>query len=330
MLEKWYTIKNMFNTRFSRIIIVICTVVFVVLCFGIAQDHFEENRRAEVMEQRYKKANEQINSLYIRRDRLTEQIQEIRDELKTEDGGNLATVTFLLSEPDRELAEQTGKHFDKYSVDANIVVSMEKFPGQEGYMSPDEIRTLTDTGWEICIAASTGREITNLSNMLAKADLPKATSVLVENTKSINAITEQMKNQEISVLFTPPEMEFEKDNELIRIPVQGYRTAGIKDKTVEAIDNSETIALEIGPTNSKESLTADPYDEIVFANMLTIIGQYIKSGECKVMAAAGAGQRYRERNAALDRANAKAGSTIEKLEDEIESINEELRKIHKD
>ena len=47
----------MFNSKFSRIIIVICTVIFAVLCFSIAQDHFEENRIAAEMEQRYNKVN---------------------------------------------------------------------------------------------------------------------------------------------------------------------------------------------------------------------------------------------------------------------------------
>ena len=320
----------MFNSKFSRIIIIICTVIFAGLCFCIVQDHFEENRIAAEKEQQYKQVNKQINSLYIQRDQLTEEIETIRDELKTEDGGNLATVTFLLREPDRELAAQTKKYFDKYSVNANIVVSMDRFPGEDGFMTIDEVRALTDAGWEICFTASIGREITNLSNRLTLAGLPRATSVLVTDTTSIDAIKEQMKSQGIEVMFASPEMKLEADNSLVQIPVQGYRSAGIKDQTVEAINNSETVGLAVGPKNSKESLIADPYDEKVFANMITIIGQYIKSGDCKAAPATEAGRRYKERNANLARANAKAGSSIEELEREIESINAELQSIHRD
>ncbi|MBQ0026714.1 MAG: hypothetical protein KBS79_05030 [Lachnospiraceae bacterium] len=320
----------MFNSKFSRIIIIICTVVFAVLCFSIAQDHFEENRIAAEMEQRYNKVNEQINSLYIKRDRLTEEIETIRDELRSEDGGNLATVTFLLSEPDKELAIATKKHFDSYSVKANIVVSMDAFPGEEGFINADEAHALTDAGWEICAAVSTGREITNLNNRLGEAKLPKATSVLVKDTKSINAIKEQMKSQGIEVMFADPKMEIEEDESLVRIPLQGYRTAGIKDQTVEAINNSETVGLAVGPKGREATFIADPYDETVFASMMSIIGQYIKSGDCKATAAAEAGRRYKVRNANLARANAKAGSSIGELEKEIESINTELQNIHKD
>ena len=320
----------MFNSKFSRIIIIVCTVIFAVLCFCIAQDHFEENRIADIKEQQYKQVNEQINDLYIQRDLLNEEIETIRDELKTEDGGNLATVTFLLSEPDRELAISTKKHFDSYSVKANIVVSMDTFPGKDGLMSAEEVRALTDAGWEICAAVSTGREVTNLGNRLASAGLPQATSVLVMNTVSIDGIKEQMKSQGIEVMFASPEMEIEEDDSLVCIPLQSYRTAGIKDQTVEAINNSETVGLSVGPKGREETFIADPYDETVFASMMSIIGQYIKSGDCKATAAAEAGRRYKVRNANLARASAKAGSSIEELEKEIESINAELRKIHKD
>lgn len=317
----------MFNSKFSRIIIVICTVIFAGLCFCIAQDHFEENRIAAAREEHYNKVNDSINDLYIRRDFLNEKKEELAANPNYDISG-LSSFTFVVGDTREGLIDDVKGQLDEQHMKANLVLSPDSFTEREGYIGTDRMKELTDEGWEICISASSAEEVASVVNLLEDNELPKATALLLKDGNESKEITTRAYRLGIRIILAGPENIDRDDTSFTWIPVYGYRNAEDEERITEAVRNSKAVALYISSKAEEEQKTASSYSQEDFANVLELVGGYSKSGACIVTVQSGAAERYKEREEALKRAEDEAGVSIEKIEAEIDEINEQIKAIH--
>lgn len=313
----------------KKIIAALCLIAFAALMIAIIKDRNDETAYAARMEQAYSTINEQINELYTRRDNLNYRIRKIRDGIKKQDGVQ-ATVTILLKTPDDNLIRSAKEILDKNSCMADIAVSTEAFPGKPGYISIANMKNLTGDGWGIVISPRKAGDIRKIASEIGKAGLPKAEAVYLSadfDPGEIDDAIEQAGNNGIKVILADASLQIAEDTDASVIRTEEYMADGIKDRTLSAIDNFESIALTVGPPEQTERY---PYDEEVFSSMLSVIKARDKTGECDIVSACMAGERQERNKELIEAITLREGAKIAQLEADVEAINARISAIHED
>lgn len=313
----------------KKIISALCIIAFAALMIALIKDRNDETAYVARMEQTYNAINEKINELYTRRDELNYRIGKIRSEIKKQGGGQ-ATVTFLLKEPDDDLIRSAKEVLDRNSCKADIAVSLEAFPGKPGCISLEDMKKMAGDGWGIVIAPEKTGDITEIAIEIGKAGLPRAKAVYLGaqyDPEEINDTIEQAGYNGIKVILADASLQIDEDADASVIRTEEYRADGIKDRTLSAIGNSDSIALAVGSPKQTEIY---PYDEEVFSSMLSVINARVKTGECAVVSAGTAGERQERNKELIEAITLKEGTKIAQLEAEIEAINAQIHALHND
>ena len=127
----------------------------------------EQERIAQIRQEQLEK----LRPLMDEKQTLQRQINAIHSKLSGSEN-QAGMVVVLYRSPDQRLQEEALEVMQAYGIEGTICISQQSFPGQEGCLSVDEIRKLTDAGWDLCVPFLDEASLSQLLNDIERCGLP--------------------------------------------------------------------------------------------------------------------------------------------------------------
>ena len=166
--------------------------VLVVLAMAVFIPQMVKNRQVQ-QEQVEKNAQlqqeqlERLRPLISEKRALQREASDIQAELDA-DGRTAGMSAILFQAPSAMIQDDAIKVLNDHNVQGNVLISMQAFPGQEGRLSVEELRELTDAGWELCVPYMAEADMARLLERIAQCGLPAPRSLLLQQEASATAL----------------------------------------------------------------------------------------------------------------------------------------------
>ena len=118
---------------------------------------------------------------------LQRQINAIHSTLSGSEN-QAGMVAVLYRSPDQRLQEEALEVMQAYGFEGTICISQQSFPGQEGCLSVDELRKLTDAGWDLCVPFLDEASLSQLLNDIERCGLPVPHTLFLTGESSVSEI----------------------------------------------------------------------------------------------------------------------------------------------
>lgn len=129
---------------------------------------------------------DQLRPLMRERQALQREIHEIRGAL-SEKERKAGMAAILYRSPSQRLQENALGLMHAYGVQGTILLTPQAFPGEEGYLSVDALRELTDAGWDLCVPCLNADDMRQLLDRIDQCGLPAPQSLFLEENMHAQA-----------------------------------------------------------------------------------------------------------------------------------------------
>lgn len=152
----------------------------------------------------------QLIPLMSEKQSLQREINELNAALSGNDRKS-GMAAILYRGPNQYMQEDALSLMHDYGVKGTILITPQAFPGKEGYMSADELRKLTDAGWDLCVPYMNQSALTKLLDGLNQCGLPAPQSLFIENGVNADIVSYAAEFGISTVIYTdwPYETELE-------------------------------------------------------------------------------------------------------------------------
>lgn len=169
------------------LIAVVVAIAFAFLVPAMLQKEQAQKREAERIARIREEQLEQLRPLMSEKQTLQRAINEANSALAG-DQKQAGMTAILYRSSSQQLQEDALKLMNTYGIKGTILITPQAFPGQEGYLSVDELRGLTDAGWDLCVPYMDEDALAQLLNQISQYGLPTPQSLLLENEAAANAM----------------------------------------------------------------------------------------------------------------------------------------------
>lgn len=175
------------------LIAVLAAIALAVLVLTLVSKEKFRQREAEQAARLRQEQIDQLRPLMSEKQTLQRKINETNASISgNERQSGMATI--LYRSPSQRMQEDALNLMHTYSIEGTILITPQAFPGQEGYMSVDALRELTDAGWDLCVPYMDERAMTQLLVRISQCGLPAPQSLLFEKESIDTGITSYVTN----------------------------------------------------------------------------------------------------------------------------------------
>ncbi len=122
----------------------------------------EEVRRAQA---------EQLSSLKNERESVKREIEEIEKALNAAEN-QVGMVNVLFRGAYREILDSAKGLLDAYDMKGTLLLTESMYPGQEGCLSLENVKALTDAGWDLCVPCMSTQRLEQFIQKITGDGLP--------------------------------------------------------------------------------------------------------------------------------------------------------------
>ena len=304
-----------YRSHIRKIIgIILCAVLAISLTVGIYflyRHQQEEN--AERMNEAYQ-YNLKLRPLYNEKVELEQRLAEI-GEVKITPPKNMGSIILLCVEPGKWVIDDIKPVLESYGCVGVIAVSVDAFPGKEGYLSVQEFTDLLAENWSVCMAISSVGDIDKLSGMLSEIGVEKPDSVYIPNSLNIDSLDE-LKAYGINNAI----LHYVDNTEKVwTVTAKGCRENGTKSYLKTIVDTSGTVVFTMGVSKQREA-----YTPTTIPAMLESINEYVSTFSIRVTDIPSAYKRYVECEAQFSGEEKRLMNEKETIEKRLQEIDDEI------
>lgn len=162
------------------LIAVVVAIAFAFLVPAMLQKEQAQKREAERIARIREEQLEQLRPLMSEKQTLQRAINKANSALAG-DQKQAGMTAILYRSPSQQLQEDVLKLMNTYGIRGTILITPQAFPGQEGYLSVNELQRLTDAGWDLCVPYMDEDALAQLLNQILQYGLPTPQSLLLED-----------------------------------------------------------------------------------------------------------------------------------------------------
>ena len=175
-------------------------------------------------------------------------------------------ATILYRSPSQRMQEDALNLMHTYSIEGTILITPQAFPGQEGYMSVDALRELTDAGWDLCVPYMDERAMAQLLDRISQYGLPEPQSLFFEKENMDAGITSYVTKFNFKTVIHTDQVSEADSESVFFIHAYSHREDSAKINAVfEPLQSGRNyIVVTVG-------FTMDDADEYNHARMESIL-----------------------------------------------------------
>ena len=260
-MSEWHQRDRSIGVVLLVVAIIAVTAVLGVLGF---RKYMRDEKQKASVRQAAEEHNQAMQDARRRKQELEDELQELEEKSQI-DIRDKGSILFLVTEPDIMAYTETRRIIEDAGFTGVIAVSDDRFPGDEGCMSVDELKKMAAGGWDVAVTSTAVTDVKALYQRAKAAGL-EPTGIYFPEKKEDPDAEKKAKDLGIRTLFSYASEEPTEDPLLLRILTLGCNESGIKSVTEDYIAASGTIALCIGYSSAREL-----YQKNSVTNMVSFI-----------------------------------------------------------
>lgn len=261
--------------------------------------------------------NNKLRELTIKKEMLQEEL-DLYDNIDII-VPDMGSVIFMLSDTKKDHLDNAVKVLSDNGYYGVIALSKSHLPNNNDpeYFNSNDIDNLTSLGYELIIRLEKNENAIETYNYFTDYGYSIKGFYIPSQTISIETIDDIKSIGNMVIIGNFGEYE---DDEIMLIEKYGNHYSNVKDKFMESIDESNTIAISVGYGDNRD----EKYEYVNFSSMLLVINPYVDSENTDVCNISESVERRAKLEEELDTINSEDRKKIKELRNSIEEINKEL------
>lgn len=305
------------------LIAVLAAIALAVLVLTLVSKEQFRQREAEQVARLRQEQIDQLRPLMSEKQTLQREINEVNASISgNERQSGMATI--LYRSPSQHMQEDALNLMHTYSIEGTILITPQAFPGQEGYMSVDALRELTDAGWDLCVPHMDERAMAQLLARISQCGLPAPQSLLFEKESMDAGITSYVTKFNFKTVICTGQVSEADSESVFFIHAYSHREDSAKINAVFEPLQSDRNYIVI-----TVDFTVDDADEYNHARMESILDYcaYYEIAVAPISELAADNQLYeswRENKAVLTAKLEQLNQQLADVQQQIDEINRQL------
>lgn len=267
-------------------------------------------------------ANEQYNSeirkLEIKKQELVNKLDEKQD-LSVK---NMGSIIFLFSDIDKKHLEEAIVYLNENNYRGVLAMSTDDIPKtyDNKNMTKKEVKQLIDNNYEIVVKLLENESALDAYEKIKKKGYDVKGFYIPYSRISIETINEIKSIGNMVIIGNFGSFE---DDELFLIEKYGNHNPDVKNKFLDSLDESKTIAISVGHSDSKD----ESYNNENYSAMLNVIKPYIEKQETVVCNISEANLRYEDYKKVIEDMEENDQKQKEIIKQQIEDIDMQITRL---
>ena len=305
------------------LIAVLAAIALAVLVLTLVSKEQFRQRETEQAARLRQEQIDQLRPLMSEKQTLQREINEVNASISgNERQSGMATI--LYCSPSQHMQEDALNLMHTYSIEGTILITPQALPGQEGYMSVDVLRELTDAGWDLCVPYMDERAMTQLLDRISQCGLPAPQSLLFEKESMDAGIASYVAKFNFKTVIYTGRVSVTDSESVFFIHAYSHREDSAKINAVfETLQSGRNyIVITV-------DFTVDDADEYNHARMESILDYcaYYEIAVAPISELAADNQLYeswRENKAVLTAKLEQLNQQLADVQQQIDEINRQL------
>lgn len=312
---------------FKKIVIVITCILVVGLVVFL--DGVSEQQQKH--DQNHEKIEDAKRPLLVKKQGLEKELEELEKAYESDKAGKATTqVVFTGLEP--EVYTLCYPIMKEHEYTGTLALSLNQFPGMEGFMTTEQFRELVSAGWDICIKwdaqtfAQAGWK--KLQKQLEDLEMETGSVLYFPAETYSKDIDKEIQELGFSIVLHHGEegaalIQLADEEGIWHLGAVGLMGEKPKLRLTEAISQKGNITYLVG-----FELEEEKFEERSFRSMLSYFGKHETNQELAVIDFEEARQYYRERSAAYEQTKEEEYQKAKAaLEEQLAAVEAELAEL---
>lgn len=296
---------------------VILGIGILYTIWGLRQSHKVQKAQLEQTAAAYAA---QLRPLWEEKAALERQLYDL-EKAHREEKDTTAYICLLVTEPDQRILTDILPSLEKYGYPGVVALSANALPGAANCLSPEQLKQLTDQGWELCLTADADTDIVGFVEK-SKALGYEAKAIYFPNDDCTQVQKTQMQQLGLPVIRYGREVASGVDEKQMTVQAYGSNENNARSLFNSSVNGATVLALTVGYQNGREKFNVENY-----GNMLATVAGSVKAEKCRVAGVSAVTQMYMENEQRWLELEQEYRSRRSELEAQLNAVILQIREI---